>query len=120
MDKIRRFLADNGYECYELENFIEFNDARLRCQVIKKDGYYLIRNAIRCYFDRWANSGTEFKIETEDDVIKYFSTPEKCIKDAVSELVETICEDAGWNNDYSRVNKMIDSLYDLIEKDESD
>ncbi len=119
MDKIRRFLLENGYELWgESENTIDGFNKYLRIMVVKKDDGFIIKNAILYCFDRWANSGTEVFVKSEDEVISYFSTPGKCIKDAVSELVETICEDAGSNNDYSKVSKMIDILYDLIEKDE--
>lgn len=114
MDKIKEFLSDKGYEFYEIDNVIEFNDERLHCMVVKKNDCYLVRNAIRCYFDRWANSGIEFSVSTEDEVIRYFSTPERCITDAVMELVETIAEEAGWENNYSKVDKMIEFLYKLV------
>ena len=119
MEKIRKFLLENGYELWD-EDTIDGCNEYLRIMVIKKDDGFIIRNAILWCFDRWANSGVEVFVNSEDEVIKYFSTPEKCIKDAVSELVETICEEAGWNNDYSKVSKMIDSLYDLVEEDCSD
>ena len=44
-------------------------------------------------FDRWANSGIEFYVKTESNVISYFSNIEKCLTDAISELVEAIIEE---------------------------
>lgn len=113
MDKIGKFLKEKGYELWD-EDCIDGYNEYLRIAVIKTKNGYIIRNAIRCFFDRWANSGVEFRVNSAAEVINYFNTPEKCIKDAVSELVETICERAELNHDYSNVNKMIEVLYDLV------
>lgn len=116
MEKIKKFLSDSGYEIYELDNQIEANNEFLHIMVVKdKGGEYLVRNAVRCYFDRWANSGTEFFVDSEDKVIKYFSDKEKCIPDAVSELVEAIVEEDVWENSDENIRKMINGLYSLLE-----
>ncbi len=120
MKKIKEFLLNNKYEIYEdkLNNIIEGNNEFLHILVMKKDeGKYLVRNAIGCYFDRWANSGTEFWVNSEDEVIKYFSEKTKCITDAVGELVYTVIEESEWANSDEKIRKMIDGLYSLI-KDE--
>lgn len=117
MEKIKRFLVDNGYELYELDNVIEGNNEFLHILIVKQDeGKYLIRNAIRCYFDRWANSGTEFYANSEDEVINYFSDKNKCIPDAVEELVLAVVEKAIWDNSDEKIRKMIDELYSLVNK----
>lgn len=117
MNKIRKFLEESGYEFWDRYTIDGYNDY-LRIMVIKTDNGYIIRNAILCYFDRWANSGVEFRVNSEAEVIAYFSKPEKCITDAASELVSSICEKAVWDNDYSKVNKMIETLYNLLENSE--
>lgn len=114
MDRIREYLIDNGYEFWDKDT-IDGHNAYLKILVLKQnDGRYLVRNAIKCFFDRWANSGVEYVFDTEDEVMEYFGTHTKCIADAVSELTESIIEEAAWNKDYSKVNEMIDFLYDLI------
>lgn len=115
MKAIKQFLLDNNYDFYELDNIIEGNNEFLHIMVIKLDDGYLVRNAIKCYFDRWANSGNEFHIETEEDVIKYFSDNTKCLTDAISELVETIVEDCGFKRDNTNISKTINFMYDMIE-----
>lgn len=115
MDKIREFLLENKYKIYEMENFIEGYNEFLHILIIKQDDKYMIRNAILCYFDRWANSGNEFYVDTEDDVIDYFSDNQKCIGDAMTELTESIIEDCGFKNDNTNISKTIDFMYSLIE-----
>ena len=70
------------------------------------------------FFDRWANSGTEFYVNSEDDVINYFADKNKCIPDAVEELVYSLVEEAVWDNSDENIRKMIDSLYSLVCKPE--
>lgn len=119
MEKIKRFLVENGYELYELDNVIEGNNEFLHILIAKKDeGKYLIRNAVRCYFDRWANRGTEFYANSEDEVINYFSDKNKCIPDAVKELVYVVVEEAVWDDSDENIRKMIDELYSLVRKSE--
>ena len=119
MEKIKNFLVENGYYLYELDNVIEGNNEFLHILIAKKDdGKYLIRNAVRCYFDRWANSGTEFYVNSEDEVIRYFSDKNKCIPDAVEELVLTVVEEAVWDNSDENIRNMIDGLYSLVSKSE--
>lgn len=55
-----------------MDNVIEGNNEFLHIFICKKEDKYLVRNAARCFFDRWANSGTEFYVNSEDEVIKYF------------------------------------------------
>lgn len=96
---------------------IEGNNEFLHILVAKKDdGKYLIRNAVRCYFDRWANSGTEFYVNSEDEVINYFSDKNKYIPDAVKELVYAVVEEAVWDNSDEDIRRMIDGLYSLVDK----
>ena len=84
MENIKKFLIKSGYEIYELDDVIEGNNEFLHILIAKKvEGRYLIRNAVRCYFDRWANRGTEFYMSSEDEVIRYFLNKNKCIPDAV-------------------------------------
>lgn len=78
---------------YEIDNIIEGNNEFLHIMIIKKDNSYMVRNAAKCCFDRWANSGIEFYVKTESNVISYFSNIEKCLTDAISELVEAIIEE---------------------------
>lgn len=119
MEKIKKFLVDSGYDIYELYNVIEGNNEFLHILIMKKDKErYLVRNAVRCYFDRWANSGTEFYANSEDEVIDYFSDKNKCIPDAVKELVYSITEDAVRDNSDENIRKMIDNLYSLARKEE--
>ena len=115
MEKLKKFLVDSGYNIYELDNAVEGNNEFLHILIIKKDeGKYLVRNAVRCYFDRWANSGMEFYTDSEDEVIKYFSDKNKCIPDAVKELVFAIVEEAVWDNSDENIRKMIDNLYSIF------
>ena len=118
MEQIKQFLLDNDYEFYELENLVEWNSKFLRCMVIKNKDGYLIRNAIKCYFDRWANSGFEFTVNTEQDVVSYFSDDTKCVSEAIRELTDVIIEDDFFNKDDKRTEKMIDLIYELIEEGE--
>lgn len=117
MDNIKSFLSENGYDIYELDNIIEGNNEFLHILITKKDeGKYLIRSAVRCYFDRWANSGIEFCVNSEDEVIEYFSDKNKCIPDSVKELVCAVVEEAVWDNSDNNIRKMIDELYSLVRK----
>lgn len=118
MNKIKKFLTDNKFDIYEMNNVIEGNNEFLRIFICKKEGKYLVRNAVRCYFDRRANSGTEFYADSEDDVINYFLDKNKCIPDAVKELVYSVVEEAVWDNSDDNIRKMIDFLYSLLEKSE--
>lgn len=119
MENIKNFLIKSGYEIYELNDAIEGNNEFLHILIVKKDHEkYLIRNAIRCYFDKWANSGTEFYVNSEDEVIRYFSDKNKCIPDAVNELVCSVVEEALWDNSDENIRKMIDELYSLVCKSE--
>lgn len=118
MDKIRKFLQEKGYELWD-DSVIDGCNEYLRIMIFKSNSKYIIRNAILCFFDRWVNSGVEIQAESEEEVIEYFSKPEKCIKDAVMELIETITADAGYSNDYSRVEKMIGMLCDLLDDNDS-
>ena len=112
MENIKKFLVKNGYDIYALDDTIEGNNEFLHILIMKKDNRkYLIRNAIKCYFDRWANSGMEFYVSSEDEVIKYFSDKNKCIPDAVNELVHSVVEEAIWDNSDENISKMIDGLY---------
>lgn len=117
MIKIKDFLKENDYELYEIDNIIEGNNEFLHIMIIKKENGYLVRSAIRCYFDRWTNSGIEFSAKTDLEVIKYFSEKNVCISDAIKELVGDVIEDCEWNNDYTNIRKMIAFLYSLIESD---
>lgn len=47
-------------------------------------------------------------------MINYFSDKNKCIPDAVKELVYTVVEEAVWNNSDDNIIKMIDGLYSLV------
>lgn len=116
MEKIRKFLLDNGYELYEYGILDGINDY-LKVMISKGEDYYLLRIAILCYFDRWANSGFEFKFKTEDEVIKYLSSND-CIADAMKEMIFDIVQDCKWNNNYSKLNKTIDFLYDMVTGDD--
>lgn len=117
MEKIKSFLIENGYELYKSDNIIEGNNKILHILIVKKaERKYLVRNAVECYFDRWANSGTEFYVSSENEVIQYFSDKNKCIPDAVQELIYTIVEDAVWNNSDKNIKKMIGKLYSLVRK----
>ena len=116
MNKIKKFLTDNKFDIYEMNNIIEGNNEFLHIFICKKEDKYLVRNAVRCYFDRWANSGTEFYTNSEDDVINYFADKNKCIPDAVEELVYSVVEEATWDNSDENIRKMIDFLYSLLEK----
>lgn len=119
MKNIKNFLIKSGYEIYEMNDAIEGNNEFLHILIVKKDQEkYLVRNAIRCYFDRWANSGTEFYVNSEDEVIRYFSDKNKCIPDAVNELVCSVVEEALWDNSDENIRKMIDELYSLVCKSE--
>lgn len=119
MDSIKSFLIESGYDIYGLDNVIEGNNEFLHILIMKKDeGKYLVRNAVRCYFDRWANSGIEFYVNSEDEVINYFSNKNKCIPDAVQELVSSVVEEAVWDNSNENIKKMIDELYSLVRKSE--
>lgn len=118
MNKIKKFLTGNKFDIYEMNNVIEGNNEFLHIFICKKEGKYLVRNAARCFFDRWANSGTEFYVSSEDDVINYFSDKNKCIPDAVKELVYSVVEEAVWDNSDENIRKMIDFLYSLLEKSE--
>lgn len=123
MKMLRKFLLNNGFELWDLdENLIDGQNEYIKILVYKneKDDEYIVRNAIRCYFDRWTSSGDELKFDSEYDVIEYLSTPERCIKDAVDELVRTIVEDAKLNKNYSKVDKMIDLLYGLVKEENKD
>lgn len=113
MNKIREYLLENGNIVYEDTNIIDYYDDYLKITVIKTEFCYLVRIAILCYFDRWANSGFEFEFKTEDDVINYLKSP-NCIADAMQEMIFDIVEDCKWNNDYSKLNKTIDFLYDML------
>lgn len=120
MKMLRKFLLNNGFEFWDLdENLIDGQNEYIKILVYKneKNDEYVVRNAIRCYFDRWANSGDEIKFRTEDKVIEYLNTPEKYITDAVGELVWTIVEDAKRDKNYSKVDKMIDLLYGLVKEE---
>lgn len=112
MEKIREFLLDNGYTLYE-DYILDGCNDWLKITVAKGEDYYLLRIAILCYFDRWANSGFEFEFKTEDDVINYLKSP-NCIADAMQEMIFDIVEDCKWNNDYSKLNKTIDFLYNML------
>lgn len=57
-------------------------------------------------------------MSSEDDVINYFSDKNKCIPDAVNELVCSVVEGAVWDNSDDNIRKMIDSLYSLVCKSE--
>lgn len=116
MDKIRKSLMELGYEFWD-DEAIDGMSKYLRILVLKNKEQYLVRNAIMCFFDRWANSGVEHMFETEDEVIKYFTDPTKCLAEAVEELIISIIESAEWDKDYSKVDKMIDFLMDLIEEE---
>lgn len=119
MKKIKKFLVENGYDIYESDNVIEGSNKFLHILISKKNGEkYIVRNAIRCYFDRWANSGIEFHASSEDEVISYFSDKNKCIPDAVDELVSTIVEESVWDNNDKNIRKMIGRLYALVHKSE--
>lgn len=123
MKMLRKFLLNNGFEFWDLdENLIDGQNEYIKILVYKneKDDEYVVRNAIRCYFDRWTNSGGEIKFRTEDEIIEYLNTPEKYIKDAVGELVWTIVEDAKRDKNYSKVDKMIDLLYGLVKEESKD
>lgn len=117
MEKIKGFLKENGYEFYEIDSLIEGNNEFLHIMIIKRENDYLVRNAARCYFDRWANSGTEFKAKTDLEVIEYFSDRKSCISDAMAELISDIVEDCGWKNDDTNIRKMIDYLYSFLKAD---
>lgn len=117
MENIKKSLIENGYEIFESnEDYkIEGNNDILNILIMKKDeNKYLVRNAILCYFDRWANSGTEFYANSENEVIKYFSDKDKCVVDAVSELVSTIVELSEWYDDDKYIKNMIGSLYSFV------
>lgn len=119
MEKIKSFLISNGYDIYSLDNTIEGDNEFLHILIVKKDEEkYLLRNSVKCYFDRWANSGIEFYVSSEDEVINYFSDKNKCIPDAVKELVYTVVEEAIWNNSDDNIIKMIDGLYSLVNQTE--
>lgn len=123
MKTLKKFLLNNGFELWDLdENLIDGQNEYIKILVYKneKDNEYVVRNAIRCYFDRWTNSGGEIKFRTEDEVIEYLNTPEKYIKDAVGELVWTIVEDSKRDKNYSKVDKMIDLLYGLVKEESKD
>lgn len=121
MKKIKTFLLKNGYEIYESDYEIEGNNEFLHILITKNTkagkGKYLVRNAVRCHFDRWANSGTEFYTNSEDDVINYFSDKNKCIPDAVKELVYSVVEEAAWDNSDENIKRMIDFLYSLLKSE---
>lgn len=119
IENIKSFLIKSEYEIYELDDVIEGNNEFLHILIAKKDsGKYLVRNAVRCYFDRWANSGIEFYVNSEDEVIGYFSDKNKCIPDAVNELVCSVVQEAVWDNRDENIRKMINKLYSLVRKSE--
>ena len=117
MEKIREFLLNNGYTLYEYGIIDGCNDWT-KITVAKGEDSYLLRIAILCYFDRWANSGFDFKFKTEEDLINYLKSP-NCIADAMKEIIFDIVEDCKWDNDYSKLDKTIDFLYGMI-KGEND
>lgn len=115
MEKIKKYLLDSKFDLFYDENdtFEGINEF-LHILILKKEnGEYLVRNAILCHFDRWANSGCEFTVKTEDEVIEYFSDS-KCMIDSISELVEGIVEDSVYDNDDNKMRKAIDFLYVLM------
>lgn len=119
MEKIKEFLKENSYEFYEMDNLIEGYNEFLHIMIIKREDDYLVRNAIKCHFDRWANSGTEFTVKTDLEVIQYFTDRNVCIPDAVVELVSDLVEDCGWKNDDANIGKMIDYLYSMVNEKEN-
>lgn len=119
MNKIKEFLESKGFVIYESDNRIEFNDGRIIGLVVKHaEDKYLVRNAVLCYFDRWANSGREFWVKSEDEVIKYFNTPTSYLPDAIAELIYSIVENSEWDGDYADTDKMIEFLHSLLEPDD--
>lgn len=118
MKKIKEFLIENGYELFDDGDVIDGQNEYLRIMVIKTvdefNEEYIIRNAIRCYFDRWANSGVEIFAHSEDEVINYFKNKHLCITDAVSGLVEEIIRNAEVDNDNSKIETMINMLYEMV------
>ncbi len=112
MEKIKDFLLNNGYTFYE-DGILDGCNNWLKIAVVKGEDYYLLRIAILCYFDRWANSGFDFKFKTEEDLINYLKSP-NCIADAMKEMIFDIVEDCKWNKDYSNLDKVIDLLYDMV------
>lgn len=112
MEKIKEFLLNNGYTLYE-DGIIDGCNDWLKITVVKGEDYYLLRIAILCYFDRWANSGFDFKFKTEEDLINYLKRPD-CIADAMKEMIFDIVEDCEWDNDYSKLDKTIDFLYNMV------
>lgn len=115
MEKIKKFFTENGYEIYESDNLITADSKFLHVAVVKRaEGKYLVRNAVRCYFNRWANSGIEFYACSSEEVVGYFSDKNKCIPDATKELIYDIVEESVWDNDDRKIGKMIGSLYSLL------
>ena len=117
MEEIKEFLLKNNYIIDADENIISGTNYILNIMVFKTENGYLIRNAIQCYFDRWANSGCEFEVDNKEGVIEYFSDG-SCLMDGLSELTNAIVEDCGFKNDNANIIKVIDFLTDLLEEEE--
>lgn len=131
MENIIKHLKENGFEIFDTYkdnsgniNHLYAKNDEVNIMILKReDGSYLVRNAILCFFDRWANSGVQHILKTENDVIKYFSyddliTGEDFLTEALSEIVAAIIEDERvFKNKGNRVQRMVDFLNDLINEE---
>ncbi len=122
MDKIKKFLEENGYDYYLCENGNEIyaEDDFLNILIIENDGNYnfkskyLLRIADLKYFDRWANSGDEWQYNTEEEVLKHLKNRVEILTNSIQEYIYDIVEKCEWENDYSNVKKLIEILDEMV------
>lgn len=114
--KIHKFLIDNGWNDLGYGDYLS-KDYKFKIGVYynSESGNYTVRSAILTWYDRWANSGSEEDLNTEDDVIKFFKG--RYIVSALEEIMSTVEDGLSEDGDMNEETyKLVCDILDAVEE----
>lgn len=112
MSKIEQWMTQNGFDVHTQykEHSVTSGNNDI-CVVLiapKEDGRFMVRSALVPLFDRWANSGYETIVDSEDDVIKYLES--QYLYDAAKEIIRDVMDRCDISNSHEPMFDLIDWL----------
>lgn len=112
MRKIEQWMTQNGFDVHtpydEHSVTSGNNDICVVMIVPKEDGRFMVRSALLPLFDRWANSGYEVIVDSEEDVIKYLKS--QYLFDAAREIISDVVDRCIIANNHNPMFDLIDWL----------
>lgn len=112
MQMIEQWMDQNGFEVHT--PYAKYsvtsgnNDICVVMIVPKEDGRFMIRSALLPLFDRWANSGSEVFVDSENDVIRYLES--SYLYDAAKEIISDVMDRCDISNSHEPMFALIDWL----------